>query len=156
VTIQDLGSIGELVAAIATVATLIYLAIQIRANTRGMAAESNRATHSVASSAVIALADNRELAEVFTNGLKDLDALDDIDSTRFSMIVSELVSAGQLMFAESKLGIDSTFLSPIPSNLNFLRAPGGREWWRRNHQHWDSEFGSWLTRALDLDTQGVH
>ena len=32
-TIQDLGSIGELVAAIATIATLVYLAIQIRQNT---------------------------------------------------------------------------------------------------------------------------
>ncbi|HVH18917.1 MAG TPA: hypothetical protein VNF72_11495 [Myxococcota bacterium] len=32
-TLQDLGSIGEIVGAIATVATLIYLAIQIRANT---------------------------------------------------------------------------------------------------------------------------
>ena len=33
-TIQDLGSLGELVAAIATVATLIYLSIQIRQNTK--------------------------------------------------------------------------------------------------------------------------
>lgn len=33
-TIQDLGSIGELVAAIATVATLLYLAHQIRQNTK--------------------------------------------------------------------------------------------------------------------------
>ena len=33
-SIQDLGSIGELVAAVATVATLIYLSIQIRNNTR--------------------------------------------------------------------------------------------------------------------------
>ena len=32
-TIQDLGSIGELIAAIATIATLVYLAIQIRQNT---------------------------------------------------------------------------------------------------------------------------
>jgi len=33
ITIQDLGSIGELIAAIATIATLAYLAIQIRQNT---------------------------------------------------------------------------------------------------------------------------
>ena len=33
-TIEDLGSIGELVAAIATIATLFYLAVQIRQNTR--------------------------------------------------------------------------------------------------------------------------
>src|SRR5262245_46033058 len=36
VTIQDLGSIGELVAAAATVATLAYLAIQVRQNTRAL------------------------------------------------------------------------------------------------------------------------
>jgi hypothetical protein len=40
VTVQDLGSIGELVAAIATVATLGYLAIQIRQNTRSVRASS--------------------------------------------------------------------------------------------------------------------
>jgi hypothetical protein len=40
VTIQDLGSIGELIAAIATVATLAYLAIQIRRNTTSVRATS--------------------------------------------------------------------------------------------------------------------
>ncbi len=39
-TVQDLGSIGELVAAIATIATLGYLAIQIRQNTRSVRAGS--------------------------------------------------------------------------------------------------------------------
>ena len=34
--IQELGSIGEFVAAIATVATLAYLALQIRQNTRAL------------------------------------------------------------------------------------------------------------------------
>jgi hypothetical protein len=36
VTIQDIGSIGELVAALATVATLAYLALQIRQNTTAL------------------------------------------------------------------------------------------------------------------------
>ena len=46
VTIQDLGSLGELVAAIATVATLIYLAIQIRASNRLARAEASRTPNS--------------------------------------------------------------------------------------------------------------
>jgi hypothetical protein len=33
ITLEQLGSIGELIAAIATVATLAYLALQIRQNT---------------------------------------------------------------------------------------------------------------------------
>ena len=39
-TLQDLGSIGEFVAAIATLATLVYLALQIRQNTREAQAAS--------------------------------------------------------------------------------------------------------------------
>lgn len=35
-TIQELGSIGEFIAAVATVATLAYLAIQVRQNTRAL------------------------------------------------------------------------------------------------------------------------
>jgi hypothetical protein len=41
---QDLGSIGELIAALATIATLIYLAIQIQQNNRAMRATSARET----------------------------------------------------------------------------------------------------------------
>jgi hypothetical protein len=47
VTIQDLGSIGELVAAIATVATLIYLAAQIRQNTSAMKTSALNSLHDV-------------------------------------------------------------------------------------------------------------
>jgi len=43
VTIQELGSLGEFVAAIATIATLGYLAIQIRQNTRSVRASSRLA-----------------------------------------------------------------------------------------------------------------
>ena len=42
-TIQDLGSIGEFVAAIATLATLVYLALQIRQNTRSVRASTHHA-----------------------------------------------------------------------------------------------------------------
>lgn len=41
-TIQDLGSLGEFVAAIATVATLVYLSVQIRASNRLARAEASR------------------------------------------------------------------------------------------------------------------
>ena len=39
-TLQDMGSIGELLAAVATIATLIYLARQLRANTAAVKGDS--------------------------------------------------------------------------------------------------------------------
>ena len=35
-TIQDLGAIGELIASVGVVVSLIYLAVQVRQNTRGI------------------------------------------------------------------------------------------------------------------------
>lgn len=45
-TIQDLGSAGEFVAAVATVATLVYLAIQLRSSNRLARASASRAPNS--------------------------------------------------------------------------------------------------------------
>ena len=39
-TIQDLGSLGELIAAVATVATLVYLAIQLKQNTLALRSQT--------------------------------------------------------------------------------------------------------------------
>ena len=48
VTLQDLGSLGEFIAAIATLATLIYLALQIRQNTlESQAASRNLVSQSL-------------------------------------------------------------------------------------------------------------
>jgi len=46
-TIQDLGSLGEFVAAVATVATLVYLAAQIRQNTSALKTSTVSSLHDV-------------------------------------------------------------------------------------------------------------
>jgi hypothetical protein len=46
VTLEDLGNLGELIAAIATVTTLIYLAIQVRSSNRLAKAEASRSPNS--------------------------------------------------------------------------------------------------------------
>ena len=45
-TLQDLGNLGEFIAAVATVVTLIYLAIQVRASNRLARAEASRSPNS--------------------------------------------------------------------------------------------------------------
>jgi hypothetical protein len=45
-TLQDLGSLGELIGGIAVVASLIYLALQIRQNTRSTHASMAQSVYS--------------------------------------------------------------------------------------------------------------
>jgi len=86
VTIQDLGSIGELIAAVATVATLAYLAVQIRANTRAVQAESRRTEIQTTAAIAQSLVADSEVARMFNAGLADFLGLSPEDRTRFSIL----------------------------------------------------------------------
>ncbi len=62
-TIQDLGALGELLGAIAVLATLIYLALQTRQNTMAIGAQLDAALISATQDLTLALSTSTELLE---------------------------------------------------------------------------------------------
>ena len=154
-TIQDLGSIGELIAAVATVLTLVYLAVQIRANTQGMKADSIREETGGSFDAVLSLANNAELADIFHRGLVDLGSLTPVESDRFTMIVTLMVNGVSGTYLVNRLGVDSTLMGRAAEGLRFLRAPGGRTWWAKNKRVLESDFAAWVETTLDLGNEST-
>jgi hypothetical protein len=136
VTIQDLGSIGELLAAIATLATLLYLAKQIRASNLSVRAESQRAVRSGGSAMHVAIVQDPDVARIFNAGLRDFNALTPDERTRFSFLLGDLVGNAAAFHQELMLGVlpRAEFEHTLPVIEGFLRAQGGREFWKR-HQH---------------------
>ena len=131
-TIQDLGSIGELLAAVATIATLIYLARQLRANTAAVQGDSRRAPRAAASAMNRLIASDTEVAALFNAGLRDFGALQPEQRTQFSFLMAELIGTWEVAHQEFSAGIvDSFHIEALErSHVGFLRAPGGREWFR--------------------------
>lgn len=84
VTIQDLGSIGELIAAVATVATLLYLARQLRANTAAVQGDSRRAHRATSTAVNMAIASDPEVAALLNAGLRDFAGLPPEQHTQFA------------------------------------------------------------------------
>lgn len=60
-----MGSIGDLLAAVATIVTLIYLALQLRANTAAVQGDSRRAHRAAASAANLTIASDATVATHF-------------------------------------------------------------------------------------------
>ena len=69
ISFQDLGSIGEFVAAIATLTTLIYLASQIRQNTKVAKAQLSKDLFLTSRQALMDIAGNPELAKIAAKSL---------------------------------------------------------------------------------------
>lgn len=75
--IQDLGSAGEVVAAVATVATLVYLAIQIRQNTESVQTSSELSlSHQMSDWAKEAI-NNPNIAAIWDTAASEPLSLDD-------------------------------------------------------------------------------
>ena len=86
-TIQDLGSAGELIAAIATVATLIYLARQIRQSTSTVATSTYESVFTGYNDLNLAVASDPDLARILDTGLSDPESLDKNEQVRFVLII---------------------------------------------------------------------
>jgi hypothetical protein len=150
VTIQDLGSIAELIAAFATVATLAYLAVQIRNNTRATQAESRRSEIQTSATIVHSLVADREVARMYNAGLADFSSLSPEDQMRFSMLLGHLIGAEGAIFDEVRLGVvsEETLDRRTPNLRGSLDTPRGREFWKRFSDRYPKDFREFVEREI--------
>ena len=156
-TIQDWGAIGEIVGGIAVVASLVYLAAQIRQNTQQIAhgVETNRlaaferniqAGNRIRE--VIFL--NPELAALFARGLESFDKLQDLDALRFSMLMRNMFSEMQGAYVrQMSVSDDPEAFEGNARILNSLLAyTGVREWLDQGDPDWRPEFEAFVHERL--------
>lgn len=151
-TISELGSIGELVAAVATIATLIYLALQIRANTVATRAESQRGAASLRMEALAIAGASRESSETFTQGLTDPNKLSPGERAQFYFQFSTLVTASECSFFDYGLGLidQGTFEASCSLTNKLLPTPGGMDYWKNYSDSHIPSFRAYLIRETKI------
>lgn len=161
-TLQDVGSIGELIAAIATVATLVYLAIQVRDNSRALDRSNEFAQagsiHQITQSfneLNWRLAGDGELADIHTRALAGED-LAPAEATRFVAFVNTYIATIENLVGQQSLELgyaelDSTsaldLMAPVVRQL--LETKDGAKWWSETAPHlYMPEFRSRVDAAV--------
>ena len=147
-TLQDLGSIGEFVAAIATLATLVYLALQIRQNTKS----SRSATYQAATRDILQAADqvtlDPELNCIYFEGLHDFDSLSREKKRRFASYMISLLRRYENMLYQTNAGmLDSDWWVGIGKNLEqVISQPGVQSWWKGARSLFRPDFQEFIDR----------
>lgn len=83
-----LGAVGELAGAVAVFATLIYLAVQLRQNSRLVKSSIAASTRESTNQLTGLLARDREALRVFYAGVEDREALGEADRQHFDAMMS--------------------------------------------------------------------
>ncbi len=153
VTLQDLGNIGEFVAAIATLATLIYLAVQIRQNTVSVKAAAAQSLLDSLSEALATGASSPEQARVLVLGQTKYERLSEDERMQFMFFLLRWCRVFEQAYHSYLLGhLDpSIWEGHLRHFEGVMQAPAVRRWWKIRRVVFSSEFREFVDN-LDGDT----
>jgi hypothetical protein len=158
-SIQDWAALAEIIGAVAVVASLIYLAVQIRQNTHELsmslrsmelAAFERNVDSGIRIRELFIL--NPEILELYARGGKSYANLDEGDKLRFDLVVRNVFSALQGAYVRQlTFGNDPTDYAGSERTLDRLvRGRGIRDWLRQNNPDWRPEFAALVQQRVHL------
>ena len=137
---EAISAIGQIVGAFAVVISLIYLASEVRRNTRATQLAAMRSMHDAFNRWIQQLTERPDVRELYYRGIHDFDSLKGADLVGFSTLMNQLFRTLRRCITSSlaghlEKGVWHGWKRPIAS---FNAYPGVQAWWRLR-SHWFSE-----------------
>ena len=126
-----ISAIGEAVGAAGVIASLLYLAMQVRASTRASAVEAKLASTRMYTDFMVMLVQSPEINDLFLRGRKDIELLERDEYIRFSnlaLIAFSFFSAGYFQYSNRTLN-DEDWHELRATIRYWLIGKGCRDWW---------------------------
>jgi len=144
--ITTLAAWGEFLGGIAVVVSLIYLASQIRQNSRLMQISSTVSLGESDIAIYQLLVDDSEIQRIFRQGAADRESLSEAERDRFNAWVDMIMRIFQRNYFIAQDGAFKPALwqGEKRGNAWIIQQPGSRQWWDENRIFYSDEFGSFL------------
>lgn len=144
------GAIAELMGAIGVIASLVYLAVQIRQNTSTVSANTFQSVQDASILRMLALAENDELAERFVQGMINPDTLEGVRRFQFDIWMRANFKGYENYFYQHKMGLldDVSWKASREAIRASVTPPGIPKWWGLNRQLFRSDFADMIDETL--------
>lgn len=130
---EQLSYLAQMVASVGVIVSLIFVGLQIKQNTGALQRNEHNSTMAQWTVIRMAIAKNRDIAELMTAGLHGERVLDAADQLRMENMLAENVWASFHIWERTQRGIfpKGTFeLTAGPLLSGLLRTARGQVWWR--------------------------
>ena len=136
-TLEQLFYLAQIVASVGVIASLGFIAVQIRANTAALQRSEHNSTMAQWTVIRMAIAQNRDIAELMTAGLHGELPLDAADQLRLEQVLAENAWAAYHIWDRTQRGIfpRGTFeLTGGALLRGLLGTARGGSWWHSAKQ----------------------
>lgn len=146
------GAVGEVIGAVAVVATLLFVARDIRQNSKSLAISALRDTTAQWNQWSNMIASSSDLADIVAKGNNAFSGLSESEKLRYGAYVQSFfdnVESYRSLVVEHNAEKDLDVLVSITARRIII--PGFAAWWNENAADYDSDFVAWINN-LGKDT----
>jgi len=130
---QQLADLAQIVASIGVIVSLIFVGLQIRHNTGALQRNEHNATMAQWTVIRMAIAKDRDIAELMTAGLHGERSMDAADQLRLEQMLAEYAWASFHIWDRTQRGVfpKGTFEATAGVMIcDLLHTQRGEAWWR--------------------------
>ena len=148
---QVLGSIGEFVGAIVVVATVLYLARQVRIGARQLQQQAHLSSTEQFIRFLELVAGSEQVSSVWAKARGATGELTPAEAQQFELLVSIGLSGVEYHTRASE-DPDNDPDAPTWASITgyMLAFPDAAEYWARHRQHFYPDFAEWVERMVPL------
>lgn len=148
--LQQLAQIGEFMGGLSVLLTLIYLAVQIRGNTKAVRSAGAQQTHDTLIQTYVELAGNAELNRIVRVGTRNINALTEAETGQFYAFWSATMYIVQNWLYQKNSGVLDeglvmTFLGGVSANFH---ADGFKAYWSERKSTFSDALQEWVEDVM--------
>jgi hypothetical protein len=147
-TLADISQISQTLGSAAVVASLIFVGVQLRQNTKVTRAEAHRAVSEALNQVNLLWARNSEATSIWLSGMSDRRALTPEDRWRFDAMMRAYLHVCETMYAQADLGAGDygIVLAEQDGIKTVFSSDAVREWWAENPFGFSPEFRGYVEK----------
>ncbi len=156
---EAIGAIGELVGAVAVFVTLLYLAIQLRLNTRALRSSTFQEISVSTAMNMQIIATTPGMSELILKAQAGLDALNEEERIRFGALIMSCFRRIEAVHIHQSMGtIEARYTEGFRrSSLSSLAHTGISEWWDTAQDAFTEDFVFWVNSQIEAgEIKAVH
>jgi hypothetical protein len=137
---EMLTALGQLAAVVVGIPSLIYLALQIRAQTQERRQSAVNELTTRWGDAMSAFHQNREFSAIYLRGMQSFQDLDPVSKAQFSAFLNRTFKNSQAIYFAHRHGmLPAPLWGEVERTMTDLIAyPGAQQWWQ-TRRHWHTE-----------------
>jgi len=150
-TLSEISQISQTLGSAAVVASLIFVGVQLRQNTKATQASSHHAVTEALNRVNLLWARNSKATRIWLSGLSDRRSLSLDDRWRFDSMMRAYLHVCETMYTQADLGAGDAGI--VIAEENGIKAvfssDGVKEWWVENPFGFSPSFRSYVEKLTE-------